>query len=209
MGYTHYTRRPEELDAVAFRAFSVDVESIFKVATEAGYHLAGGMGEGDPEVGPDRIWFNGAANCGHPARHHGIAWPSASASGVEDEQDAQAGTWIGGARLAARQCSGDCSYETFGLERVTQRRPWDDDARVFEFCKTNYQPYDVVVTAVLIALKRHFGDEVTVSTDGTDKDWEDGRQLTTVACGYGATFHINPDGDLCGTTAAAEARTQK
>lgn len=42
------------------------------------------------------------------------------------------------------------------------------------FCKTARKPYDVVVTACLAVLKYHLGDLISISSDGTHKDWNDG-----------------------------------
>jgi hypothetical protein len=42
----------------------------------------------------------------------------------------------------------------------------------------------VVVTAVLMALERHFPEGVRLSSDGTEADWEAGRELTRRACGW-------------------------
>jgi hypothetical protein len=213
MGYTHYWYRPEVLDSDTFTAFARDCGAIFKVATAAGLHLAGGLGDSDPVADPTHIWFNGASACGHQNPGPlGIPWPAPRASGIETEVDATAGTWFGGlgTLLSSRQCTGDCSYETFGLARVTERNPWQDGPLVFAYCKTAYRPYDVVVTAVLIAFKRHFGDLVTVASDGNDANWDDGRILAEVAVGYGKAFHLSagPDGEqaLWGPSAASEGR---
>ena len=36
----------------------------------------------------------------------------------------------------------------------------------WEFCKTAYQPYDVIVCATLMAMKHHLQENVTISSDG-------------------------------------------
>ena len=72
---------------------------------------------------------------------------------------------------------------------------------VFSFCKTAFKPYDVTVCAALIAFKHRLGPDATVSSDGNDPDWEDGRMLATVACGKWANeYHLrtskDEDGDV-------------
>jgi hypothetical protein len=47
----------------------------------------------------------------------------------------------------------------------------------FNFCKTAEKPYDAVVTAILILLKKELGDSIKIKSDGTWDDWEGGRLL--------------------------------
>ena len=54
---------------------------------------------------------------------------------------------------------------------------------VFTFCKTAYKPYDVVVTACLIALRYYMGNDVRVNSDGEKKDWFAGLRLAKDALG--------------------------
>lgn len=89
---------------------------------------------------------------------------------------------------------GDESHETFLIETNIQKSKWDDVDLIFDFCKTAAKPYDEVVTAVLIAAKKHFGSQIVVTSDGDDSDWEAGRLLCQHACGYGTAFHF-ADGD--------------
>lgn len=52
----------------------------------------------------------------------------------------------------------------------------------FNFCKTERKPYDDVVTACLIALKRAYGDKVEIGSDGDwESDWVAGRALYQMA----------------------------
>lgn len=53
------------------------------------------------------------------------------------------------------------------------------------FCKTNLRNYDLVVTAVLVAAKHHFGKKIRVSSDGEPLEWEAGLRLARSALGYG------------------------
>ena len=67
---------------------------------------------------------------------------------------------------------GDDGHETFLLER---------DNLGFEFCKTAYKPYDVVVVAALSLAKYYFGDDIDISSDGDRNDWNDGVELAVMA----------------------------
>ena len=56
----------------------------------------------------------------------------------------------------------------------------------FNFCKTAEKPYDAVVTASLILLKKELGLEVLISSDGRWIDWQGGQLL------YETVFGIEP-----------------
>ncbi len=47
----------------------------------------------------------------------------------------------------------------------------------FNFCKTAQKPYDEVVTACLIILSHYLGDNIKVSSDGYQEDWQSGLEL--------------------------------
>ena len=63
----------------------------------------------------------------------------------------------------------------------------------FNFCKTQWKPYDEVVTACLLVARDHFPTSVlSISSDGEWDDWEKGARL------YASIFHRrakNPMGD--------------
>lgn len=64
---------------------------------------------------------------------------------------------------------GSLSHESFRMDRVMKDcKP--QDGRCFDFCKTARKPYDLLVCAALIALKRHF-PEVEVTSDGGPQEW--------------------------------------
>jgi len=56
----------------------------------------------------------------------------------------------------------------------------------FNFCKTGQEPYDTVVTAVLIHAKKVFGKALKVSSDGNWAEWSDGRLL------YETVYDVQP-----------------
>jgi hypothetical protein len=60
----------------------------------------------------------------------------------------------------------------------------------FNFCKTAEKPYDAVVCASLILLKKELGDKVTVSSDGGWHNWQGGQLL------YETVFDIQPESVL-------------
>ena len=202
MGYTHYWYRAPELDRSKFAEFVKDAQLIINASQEVGLKLAGPMGTGSPVIDvAEGVLFNGAEQCGHTGKANlTIPWPADGANGIaSDGDDVGAGLWFAGHKLSARQCNGDCSYEGVVIKRVAELQDWlrdDSDMKglVFTCCKTAYRPYDVTVTAMLIALKHHFVNGVRVSSDGEDEHWEDGRLLCTVACGaWGKEYHILPD----------------
>lgn len=68
---------------------------------------------------------------------------------------------------------GDDSHESFVVT---------PDQTDFEFCKTNYKPYDVVVVAVLVLFK-HFFPEIKFSSDGDLSELAEGVALASEALG--------------------------
>lgn len=65
------------------------------------------------------------------------------------------------------------AHETFTFEREADLN--------FNFCKTAQKPYDVVVTACLIALKNAYGESVSISSDGEWSEWKLGAYLYQMA----------------------------
>lgn len=160
--------------------------------------MAGPLGDGKPVITGDLIAFNGPANCGHSADFDlVIPWPTSDAGGVL--AGGIPGTWFAGHMVDTRLCPGDCSYESFVLERIYAPMEWerpDEDGFWFAFCKTAFRPYDLAVTAALLVAKRHLGDAILVSSDGEDAHWFDAKLLCQMELGYGLEFTINSDGEL-------------
>ncbi len=74
----------------------------------------------------------------------------------------------------------DDAHETFVLEKNAQG-----------FCKTGRKPYDLAVCSTLIVAKKHFGEKMDVSSDGSDADgWSQAKDLCQKILGYGETFDI-------------------
>lgn len=70
-------------------------------------------------------------------------------------------------------------YDAFMLKSNVERNEWaKDDKRIFNCTKTNFLPFDVTVTAVLIALQVIFWPEyIRVSSDWSKKDFMLGYRL--------------------------------
>jgi len=67
----------------------------------------------------------------------------------------------------------------------------ESDALLFSCCKTPFKPYDIVVTAVLVAAQHHFGAAFVVQSDGDLEQWRDGMALCHDTYGYGNAFHLD------------------
>lgn len=67
---------------------------------------------------------------------------------------------------------GEDSHESF----ILPRNP--SEIRNFEFTKTAYKPYDVVVTAALTIL-HHFCPSIEINSDGNPEEWEEGVKLAS------------------------------
>jgi len=82
--------------------------------------------------------------------------------------------------------NGKAPCEPFEIHAVE----FDDRGRerFFGHCKTEHRPYDLVVKAVLIVLRHHLGDAITVTSDEGVEEWELARQLCQQALGYGEDF---------------------
>jgi hypothetical protein len=82
----------------------------------------------------------------------------------------------------------DC--EPFRIRRTDALRQNRD--MVYSFCKTEHMPYDLCVKCVLIILKHHFNENIAVSSDGIDKDWQDAILHCQTILGYGNNFKLSP-----------------
>jgi hypothetical protein len=155
MGYSHYWRRPRAIPDAVFRAIRSDCEKLILPLSNNGVELAGGLGEGLPEISDDRIWFNGLNDCGHPTSNElGLVYPSEEAHGIGAASTAIDGSFHNlGVTVKHRCCGGRCSCETFLLNKTLELRPGDapDESGLFcESVKTAFRPYDIAVTAVLL-----------------------------------------------------------
>lgn len=109
-------------------------------------------------------------------------------------------------RLVAFNGAGDARFEDFYFARRFELPDRVRDGRCFSFCKTAKLPYDLAVTACLLVAKRHFGDALSVFSDGEDDDWQAAREICQSVLGYGQDFHIRRD-DAGRDYALVEGRT--
>ena len=112
-----------------------------------------------------------------------------------DDKDVGA-TWFAGAKLKTRTCSGDCSHETLYIPQEFEAEKWQepkDNGKYFDCTKTAFKPYDIAVTAVLIAAKHYFGPDISIHSDGESEHWDDGREICQKLFGYGKDFELDKD----------------
>ena len=85
------------------------------------------------------------------------------------------------------------SYETFSIhrdsteqlqERDWSKSEWEKNKRLFNCCKTQHRPYDLLVTATLALYKHHFKDDVELSSDGGYDGFIKGVELVNKILGY-------------------------
>ena len=168
MGYTLYWRRKQELDAAKFKAASEDVKFIFEELRSIGIPMSGPKGSGSARADSEKIAFNGTTECGHLRRRLGHTYPSDKAEGIDVKENTVVGPHYAGALVGARACGGDCSGESFVIERVYVPGDWETetgDGMYRQHCTTEYKPYDLAVAAALIRLKHYLGGEICVDSD--------------------------------------------
>jgi hypothetical protein len=97
-------------------------------------------------------------------------------------------------------------YETFSFTRSEELQYANEYGLVFDCTKTARNPYDIVVTACLIAAKYHFGSDVYISSDGEDElnSWTDGFYLASAIIGanlkeLGESLFERPSKDMIKT----------
>ena len=89
-------------------------------------------------------------------------------------------------------------YETFYFPRVykPQFRQEAKKGLLFQFTKTAHQPYDLAVTSFLLIAKHHLGNEIVVSSDGDDDDWDEATELVQKTLKYGDDLSFDDKGEL-------------
>lgn len=210
MSYTHYWRRPRLINE---KIYGRIIDDFGKTLPELAKHidLADSDGEGMPWIDKNtgQVHFNGREACGHDRYELGIAWPTENAGGVAGPNEKTAkGRWSFGALIEQRQCSGDCSNESFIFDRDRgEPKKWEnpeaEGVLYGDFCKTAFKPYDLAVITFLIIAKHHLGDALKVASDGADQHWLDGKMLCQIILGYGLEYQFGKGGCL---TAKVEVR---
>lgn len=196
MGYSLFWSRLFELDRDAFMRFVSDVQEIIARAEDMGLRLAGPTGKGRPEIGPETIAFNGSATCGHRYRDLGSPWASPTATGIQEVEppyDAKAEPWPSGPYLDTRVCGGSCAGEPFIVDRKYMVRDWEraeSPKRYACSCATKFKPYDLIAAAVLVRLKEHLGDAVTIKSQNPENAFEDAKRFCRELFGWAEHFAI-------------------
>ena len=190
MGYTHYychdRSKIEDKDhQERFNRFSEICRKIFVKADELWIALASANGFGKPIVDWSGVYFNGSIK--QPKWRwtsewtpNNLQWPDSSVNLTNDQIAQVKDKWFAGlcptfqvVPNPKNEAMVDASYEAFVLRRIDQPiDQLDDNGYYFGFTKTNFYPYDIAVTAVLIALYNIYKDTecVRISSDGEKKD---------------------------------------
>ena len=93
---------------------------------------------------------------------------------------------------------GEESHETFAFRRVEEHESGigygkeDTNTPYFMFCKTAQKLYDVAACCALIIAKKHFGDDVVISSDGGNSEWAEAKELCQEELEYGEKFIFPP-----------------
>ena len=119
---------------------------------------------------------------------------TAEQQGIElaDPSGEHSGAWRVDGDSVRLNGYGEDSHESFVWEKVCpQPQEWVKDKGYFDFCKTNRKPYDIVVTALLLAVREAYGDAVRISSDGGFFDWKDGVRLFEEATGLVPTSSLD------------------
>lgn len=195
MGYTHMWRRAPVLNREAFMKAVEDVRLILERAEEMGLRLSGPLGYGQPEITDSTIAFNGTKECGHRFYDYGDPWPTDAAQGVFEDSPVSETPYWSGEHLNTRSChGGSCAQGPFVVERNFLARHWSRLEKGGYFCKceTQFKPYDLIVTAVLIRLKERLKDEIFIQSDGREKAFEDAKRLCRELFGWTKYFELEP-----------------
>lgn len=110
--------------------------------------------------------------------------------------DADGDSWsnpVFGEDTIALNGRGDDSYEGFVVDQLfegTRFKDPDEQGRYFDFCKTEYRPYDLAVQCCLIVLAHYFGEQFKVTSDGNAEDWAPAREACQAALGFGEDFKL-------------------
>ena len=201
MGYGHQFATDKTLDPENFLKVVEDFRKLLKPLEHLGVKLAGPVGEGEPILDHDYIGFNGMKNCGHQKRILGLASPSPGSKGIASpkQADQEVIETLGyiGSKTNTRVCDGDCSYESLSLIQNNKSEHEDPEfKKIFDSTKTNYKPYDLAVTACLIIAKHHLKDQIYITSDGKQENWEDARMVCQHFLKYGQNIGLNHKGVL-------------
>jgi len=74
------------------------------------------------------------------------------------------------------------------------------DGRMFQFVKTNQNRYGLAVQAILIIAKHYLNEQIIVTSNGDEHDWQEAREIVINNLGYGLNFELDesPPDELFG-----------
>lgn len=197
MAYAHYWSRVIEFDRDAFSMAVEDIRLVIARAHDMGIRLAGPTGTGKPLLTPGTVSFNGSAHCRHRYRDLGRPFASHTASGVEEKEppyDPKVEPYMSGPYLETRVCGGTCAAEPFIMDRVYMVRDWERPelpGRYACSCQTDFKPYDLITTIVLICVKERVGDAITISSENPEHGFEDALRMFREMFGFPSRFEID------------------
>jgi hypothetical protein len=163
MGFTHYYRTyAKEFSQGDWNVFIKDIQKLLANLPEHS-DSSGGYHRNDP------LLLNGCSRSKTP---------------IVNETE----VWFNGTG------GDDLGHETFALSRLNGGKDFGAYSKkgerpaAFAFCKTARKPYDLAVQAALILYKRHFGEDVSVSSDGDSKEWASAAKLVLDLFDYETKF---------------------
>lgn len=198
MGYGHSYMRPRTIEDEKYHAIMIDFRKLHQNLRDE-IPLGDGNGEGEPILTDEIINFNGLNKCGHIDSASGfLAYPVKGANGWQNvgqpfQKSFFENSWIGGPKVTTRVCSGNCSYENMYFPKASEPLSFNEGETLRRTLKTNFQPYDVMVTAFLLLCKYHLGDDFHVASDGGKPQWLDACMVLKRFLGYGGLEDMIPD----------------
>lgn len=194
MLYCHRWHRPAVLSEEGFARVVSDAQLIVGALVDHGVLLCGPDSEGEPVLDPDLIALNGDRGCGHPVDYRIYrTWPADHAGGIADPGENVSVARHGDTTLISmRACNGNCASHGLFLPRVLDLRYAEPAAHGFYAgeCATQFKPYDLAVTAILLSLKHRLGDAVRIFSGGTTSHFWDARLLCFMLFGFGLRYEI-------------------
>lgn len=165
MGYTHYFAYDPNADSFV-QTWPQMVTDAALIATHVeeslGVRLAGGFGDGAPELSERRIWLNGTRS---GDLHHETLLIDPAPRKTCDEHEPQ---------------------ELPDLTRCDLAR-FEDRAFLTGFCKTARKPYDIAVTSILLRCRHLAPDAFVIDSDGAwELEWQSGAMHWQPSCVTGA-----------------------
>ena len=169
MWYTHYLTCSEDLSIDEVTQIVSLTCSLFAYATNNWWiDLGDWQGENTPIIDLNCISFNGSKN------QRLWRWINSNISDwLKRPSDDKVNLWLNWIGQEIWQWFAgteldypvhndkDCSYEGF----------WFEFKKWFEACKTNYKPYDVVVTGFMMLLSYIAPNKIFITSDWLKKDW--------------------------------------